>query len=208
MSPTRRAPSTTLRRKTRAKNARIVFHSDGVQAFGKLPVRLTKDIDLYTSARTRSARSRARGRSSAKGYTALCLFTAAGRKGAAQRHGERVRHRLFLLCRQEKFASMRRTVPAGGYKERSGRARSCAFRASRPRAARPISSRSARGKRGRRCSACSGQGVAVGTGSACNSKKPHSRVLEACGYAPVLDGVLRVSFCPRHRGGRAPCSGG
>ena len=41
------------------------------------------------------------------------------------------------------------------------------------------------------------RGVAVGTGSACNSKKPHSRVLEACGYpSAVLDGVLRVSFSP------------
>ena len=43
------------------------------------------------------------------------------------------------------------------------------------------------------------RGVAVGTGSACNSKKPHSRVLQACGYTTdVLDGVLRVSFSPQN----------
>ena len=39
-------------------------------------------------------------------------------------------------------------------------------------------------------------GVIVGTGSACSSKNPHSRILKACGYSnAVLDGVVRLSFC-------------
>ena len=29
-------------------NPKIIFHSDGVQAFGKLPYKLSKDIDLYS----------------------------------------------------------------------------------------------------------------------------------------------------------------
>ena len=42
------------------------------------------------------------------------------------------------------------------------------------------------------------EGIVVGTGSACSSKKPHSRVIEACGYdAKTLDGVLRISFSPQ-----------
>lgn len=58
---------------------------------------------------------------------------------------------------------------------------------------------SARGKRGEALQRMLwDKGVAVGTGSACNSKKPHSRVLEACGYEDdVLSGILRVSFSPR-----------
>ncbi|MDE7158498.1 MAG: aminotransferase class V-fold PLP-dependent enzyme, partial [Clostridiales bacterium] len=43
----------------------------------------------------------------------------------------------------------------------------------------------------------SAQEIFVGTGSACSSKKPFSRVMEACGYGKdVLYGVLRVSFSP------------
>ena len=41
----------------------------------------------------------------------------------------------------------------------------------------------------------SDKGVYVGTGSACSSKRPHSRVMEACGHKKeLLEGVLRLSF--------------
>ena len=37
--------------------------------------------------------------------------------------------------------------------------------------------------------------IIVGTGSACSSKSPHSRILKNCGYsAKILDGALRISF--------------
>lgn len=37
--------------------------------------------------------------------------------------------------------------------------------------------------------------IIVGTGSACSSNHPHSRVLKACGYSSnLLDGALRISF--------------
>ncbi|MDE6677282.1 MAG: aminotransferase class V-fold PLP-dependent enzyme, partial [Clostridia bacterium] len=38
----------SLARRVKEKNPRVVFHSDGVQAYGKIPVRLTDDIDLYS----------------------------------------------------------------------------------------------------------------------------------------------------------------
>jgi cysteine desulfurase len=39
------------------------------------------------------------------------------------------------------------------------------------------------------------KGIIVGNGSACSSKNRFSRVIEACGYANnVLDGVIRLSF--------------
>ena len=38
-------------------------------------------------------------------------------------------------------------------------------------------------------------GVIIGTGSACSSKSPHSRMLKSIGYEScVLDGVIRISF--------------
>ena len=37
-----------LARRVKQKNPRTVFHSDGVQAFGKVDVRLGKEIDLYS----------------------------------------------------------------------------------------------------------------------------------------------------------------
>ena len=38
-------------------------------------------------------------------------------------------------------------------------------------------------------------GVIIGTGSACSSKSPHSRMLKSIGYeSSVLDGVIRISF--------------
>ena len=39
--------------------------------------------------------------------------------------------------------------------------------------------------------------IIVGTGSACSSKNPFSRVLKEAGYnSSVLDGVIRISFTP------------
>ena len=40
-----------------------------------------------------------------------------------------------------------------------------------------------------------GEGIIVGTGSACSSRHRHSRILTNCGYsADILDGALRISF--------------
>nr|MDE7158353.1 aminotransferase class V-fold PLP-dependent enzyme [Clostridiales bacterium] len=38
----------SLAKKVKQKNPRTLFHSDGVQAFGKVPVRLSKEVDLYS----------------------------------------------------------------------------------------------------------------------------------------------------------------
>ena len=43
------------------------------------------------------------------------------------------------------------------------------------------------------------KGVIVGTGSACSSKSPYSRIIKACGYSnDLLDGVVRISFSPEN----------
>ena len=37
-----------IAKRVKAKNKYTLFHSDGVQAYGKVPFRLTSDIDLYS----------------------------------------------------------------------------------------------------------------------------------------------------------------
>ena len=37
-----------IARLVKQKNPRVIFHSDGVQAYGKIPFRLSKDVDLYS----------------------------------------------------------------------------------------------------------------------------------------------------------------
>ncbi|MBQ8406695.1 MAG: aminotransferase class V-fold PLP-dependent enzyme [Clostridia bacterium] len=38
----------SIARQVKKKNPRVIFHSDGVQAYGKIPFRLAKEIDLYS----------------------------------------------------------------------------------------------------------------------------------------------------------------
>lgn len=44
-----------LARAVKRKNPRALFHSDGVQAYGKIPFRLGREIDLYTISAIKSA---------------------------------------------------------------------------------------------------------------------------------------------------------
>lgn len=194
-----------IAKRVKQKNPRTVFHSDGVQAFGKLPVRLTKDIDLYTiSAHKIGALKGTGALIRRKAYTALPAYLHGGGQENGLRSGTENVFGIacFRYAAEEKFASLQEDAKRlAAYKEQfwslldHGQ-----FARISPVGGSPyILTVSAHGKRGETLQRMLwDQGVAVGTGSACNSKKPHSRVLAACGYAPeVLDGVLRVSFCPQ-----------
>ena len=37
-----------IAKRVKQKNPRVIFHSDGVQAYGKIPFRLGKEVDLYS----------------------------------------------------------------------------------------------------------------------------------------------------------------
>ena len=69
-----------LAARVKKTNAGTIFHSDGVQAFGKIPFALTKDIDLYTVSAHKIGGIRG----------AAALIRRKGGKRAAQRHGEHV----------------------------------------------------------------------------------------------------------------------
>ena len=185
------------------KNPRCLFHSDGVQAFGKIPVKLIKEIDLYSVSAHKIGGLKGTGALiKRKNLTLTPYIFGGGQEGALRSGTENVLGILaFAYAAEKKFS----TLDADGVKLKEYREKLWRlldkelFTRISPESGSPyILTLSAAGLRGEILQRLmEGRGVIVGTGSACSSKKPHSRVIEACGFGnAVLDGVLRVSFSP------------
>ena len=194
----------SLARRVKERAPRALFMSDGVQAYGKIPFRLSKDIDLYTVSAHKIGGLKGTGALIRnKSYAGLCAHLHGGGQEGGLRSGTENVFGIacFYYAAQEKFASLEADAARlKGYRERLWEAldKQRFVRLSPADGSPCILTVSAPGTRGETVQRMLwDRGVAVGTGSACNSKKPHSRVLEACGYENnVLDGVLRVSLCP------------
>lgn len=189
--------------RVKEKNPRCIFMSDGVQAYGKIPVRLTQNIDLYSISAHKIGALKGTGALVKRKNLALAPFIHGGGQERTLRSGtENVLGILDFACAAEKkFASL-----TADYKRLAGCREllwetldHALFTRISPKEGSPyILSVSAEGARGEVLSRMLWErGVAVGTGSACSSKHRFSRVLKACGYPEsVLDGVLRISFSP------------
>ena len=193
-----------LAKRVKEKNPRALFLSDGVQAFGKIAFRLTKDIDFYAVSAHKIGGAKGTGALFHKKGVPLAPYLIGGGQEEGLRSGTENAFGVacFYHAAREKFSSLR----ADGERLFACRERLWAlldktvFRRISPEGGTPyILTVSAVGKRGEVLQRMLwDRGVAVGTGSACSSKKPFSRVLEACGYEkPVLYGVLRMSFSPQ-----------
>ena len=194
----------SLAKKVKQKNPRAVFLSDGVQAFGKIPVRLTKEIDFYSVSAHKIGGVKGTGALiRRKGCTVLAPHIFGGGQEGGMRSGTENTFGIacFLHAAQAKFALLR----ADGERLLALRERlwslldHALFTRISPEDGSPyILTVSAEGLRGEILQReLWDMGVAVGTGSACSSKKPFSRVIEACGYGEkTLYGVLRMSFSP------------
>ena len=176
------------------------FHSDGVQAFGKVPYTLS-GVDYYVICAhkiggVRGAAALVRKKDAplkplmygggqeagARSGTENTFAIEAFRSAAVYRHANR--ERLFA-CAKRSNAYMREHLDPAVYTVLSGE-----------NASPYILSVSAENLRGEVLQhMADDKGVVVGTGSACSSKKKGSRVLTAAGV-PVclLGGVLRISF--------------
>lgn len=188
-------------------NPYALFHSDGVQAFGKIPVKLGKDIDLYSVSAHKIGGLKGTGalfkrkkvvvkpyiygggqesglRSGTENVFGIMMFAFAAEKkfrnlNADFSHAEEMKERLWSLLDHRLFTKI------GGD------------------AASPyILCVGADGVRGEtvlhEADDC---GLIIGTGSACssNEKRRYSRVILACGVKESLaDGVLRLSFSPEN----------
>lgn len=190
-------------KKVKRKNPRTLFHSDGVQAFGKIPVRLTKEIDLYSVSAHKIGGLKGTGGL----FKSKTVRNFVGLYGGGQESGYRSGTEnafgiaCFAYAAEEKF----RTMEEDGKRLRRLRERLWAlldkelFVRLSPETGTPyILTVSAKGLRGAVLQQIlSDREIYVGTGSACSSKKPFSRVIEACGYGrDILYGVLRMSFSP------------
>ncbi len=191
-----------IAKKVKSKNPRIVFHSDGVQAFMKIPYRLSENIDLYSIS--------AHKINGLKGVGALIknrnlktlkpLILGGGqegglRSGTENLFGIKVFENAFLKHYNELTLNYKKAIDL---KERflKNLTKSGIFMISSEKCSPYIISFSAVGLKGEvllhKLEEC---GVIVGTGSACSSNNRFSRILKTIyNDEKILDGVLRISF--------------
>ena len=182
-------------------NKNIIFHSDGVQAFGKIPFRLAPEIDLYSvSAHKINALKGVGALIKSKKLTISPLVFCGGQENGLRSGTENVFGiKVFEYATIEHFKIIREK-----YKELTEYKQILVnsldkdlFEVISGENSSPyILLVSAKGLRGEVIMhSLENEGIIVGNGSACSSKSRYSRVIEACGYKPnVLDGVVRISF--------------
>ena len=190
-----------LAARVKKTNAGTIFHSDGVQAFGKIPFTLTKDIDLYTvSAHKIGGIRGAAALIRRKGAKLLPYIFGGGQENGLRSGTENTfAIKQFEFAAQKKFASLKEDfsrIQGYNLKVRQGLDSSIFEILSAENASPYILSVSARGLRGEvLLHMLDDAGLMVGTGSACSSKSRFSRVIMACGLDEKrADGVLRLSF--------------
>ena len=193
----------SIAKAVKSKNPRCLFLSDGVQAFGKLPFRLTPDIDFYAvsahkigGAKGTGALIRRKGiplspylfgggqeggmRSGTENVFGILCFEAAAKKKFSTLEGDYARLKEY---REQLFSALEKDI----------------FMRISPEDGTPyiltVAAKNLRGEILQRL--LEERGVLVGTGSACSSKHPVSRVITACGVGKEYpNGVLRFSFSP------------
>lgn len=196
----------TIARLVKQKNPRVIFHSDGVQAYGKIPFRLSKDIDLYSISAHKIGGLKGVGALIKRKSLALPPYIYGGGQEQGIRSGtENVFGiKQFEYATEEKFASLKtdneRLI---NYREKLfDLLDKNVYQRISPIDGTPyILTVSAKGLRGEiLLHMANDKGLIIGTGSACssNTKTRYSKVVLACGYdEPMADGVLRLSFSPQ-----------
>ncbi len=195
-----------LAKLVKKKNPRVIFHSDGVQAYGKIPYKLSKDIDLYSISAHKIGGLKGVGALIKRKTLQLPAFLIGGGQEGGRRSGTEnvfgIKH--FEYAAAEKFATLQTDCDRlREYREAfwSGLDKDVYARISPQEGTPYILSVSAVGLRGEiLLHMANDKGLIVGTGSACssNAKNRYSKVVLACGYdEKTADGVLRVSFSPQ-----------
>ena len=187
------------------KNPRVIFHVDGVQAYGKIPYKLSKDIDLYALSAHKIGGLKGVGALIKRKNLVLPAYLIGGGQESGRRSGTEnvfgIMH--FSYAAEEKFTTLKADYERlTSYRERlwTGLDHDVYTRISPHEGTPYILTNSAKGLRGEiLLHMANDKGLIVGTGSACssNAKNRYSKVVLACGYdEKVADGVLRLSFSP------------
>lgn len=182
-------------------NKNVVFHSDGVQAFLKIPYRISEYVDLYSvSAHKINAMKGTGALFYKKTVSVKPLIFGGGQESGFRSGTENIFGiKLFEAAAREHLSTLR-----DDYKKVANLKRMFAEKLnneifttiSSENSSPYILSVSAKGLRGEVIMhLMEDDGVIVGNGSACSSKNRFSRVLKAAGYDnETLDGVVRISF--------------
>lgn len=187
------------------KNPRVIFHVDGVQAYGKIPYKLSKDIDLYALSAHKIGGLKGIGALIKRKNLVLPAYLIGGGQESGRRSGTEnvfgIMH--FSYAAEEKFTTLKADYERlTSYREMlwTGLDHDVYTRISPQEGTPYILTISAKGLRGEiLLHMANDKGLIVGTGSACssNAKNRYSKVVLACGYdEKVADGVLRLSFSP------------
>ena len=189
----------------KAKNPRVIFHVDGVQAYGKIPFRMAKEIDLYSISAHKIGGLKGVGALIKRKSLVLPAYLIGGGQENGRRSGTENTFGImqFVYAAEKKFAMLREDFSRlKEYREMlwEGLDKSIFTRLSSEEGTPYILSVSAAGLRGEvLLHMADDKGLIIGTGSACssNAKTRYSKVILACGHDDkTADGVLRISFSP------------
>lgn len=191
----------------KAINARTLFHSDGVQAFGKIPFKLGADVDLYSISAHKIGGLKGTGALVKRKNLIIKPYIYGGGQEGGQRSGTENVFGIKMLA----LAAKKRYVAIDENFRRVSKLNSLMrerldknlFDFIWPENGSPyILCAAAKGVRGEIIlHEVNDKGLIIGTGSACssNSKKRYSRIILACGIDESrADGVLRLSFSPEN----------
>ena len=187
------------------KNPRTVFHSDGVQAFGKIPYNMGADVDLYSVSAHKIGGLKGIGGLfiRKKLYNSLNPYI----YGGGQENGKRSGTENVFQIKQMQYAAEDKFHTIKEDYQKIATFRELLWQKLDKTAYKRISSEesspyiltvSVTGVRGEvLLHILNDKGLLVGNGSACssNTKNRYSRVILACGISEKeADGVIRVSF--------------
>lgn len=192
-----------IAKRVKQKNPRTIFHSDGVQAYGKIPFKLSKDVDMYSVSAHKIGGLKGVGGLIKRKSLVLPVFLHGGGQEGGKRSGTENLFgiKVFEYAAEEKFFALKKDFER--LKELREKLWSLLdkgifIRITSESGTPYILSVSAKGLRGEiLLHMADDKGLMIGTGSACssNAKNRYSRVILACGYDEnTADGFLRLSF--------------
>ena len=187
--------------KLKSINKKIIFHVDGVQAYGKIPYKMSQNIDLYSvSAHKINGLKGVGALIRRKNVNITPLIFGGGQENGLRSGTENVFGiKVFDYAAQEKYSNLKENYEYVSSLKNifiNGLDKELFLKISSDNSSPYILTVSAPKLRGEVIMhSLEQQGVIIGNGSACSSKNRFSRVIEACGYKnDVLDGVVRISF--------------
>lgn len=182
-------------------NPKLIFHSDGVQAFGKIPIRLGRGIDFYSISAHKINGLKGVGALIKKRKCNLSpLIFGGGQENGFRSGTENIFGiKTFEYAAREKNEKLKEIyacVSEINSYVRNNIDKDIVTILSEQGASPYILTVSVEGLRGEVIMhALETEGIIVGNGSACSSKNRYSRVMRACGYNDkILDGIVRISF--------------